>query len=386
MDRSYDVIVAGLGAHGSAAAFHLARRGQRVLGFDRFHPPHDRGSTHGRTRVIRQAYAEGAAYVPLVQRAFQLWRELEAESGERLLHMTGGISVALTSGGRLDATRASLRANRLPFESMSAADIRSRWPVFRPEDTMSGIFETQNGALFPEKCVAAHLAQAAKAGAELRFDDAVQSWRAGQSGEGVEVRTASGNYRAAKLILTAGPWLPALLGGLELPLRTERQVLHWFEPARSAAYFRPDRMPTNSWEFEPGKSFYCQPDFGDGVKVAFHHMGAAIDPDSPPGSPARTVSTAEIDHMRRALARFVPDAAGRHLGAAVCIYTNTPDEHFLVDFHPEHRQVVIGSPCSGHGFKFASAMGEVLAGLATDGRTGHDIAMFGIARLLPARR
>ena len=387
-----DVIVAGLGAHGSATAYHIAKRGKRVIGFDQFRPPHDRGSSYGKGRVIRTAYSEGPAYVPLVQRAWQLWRELERESGDSLLRITGGISMGPKDSPGLAGIVHSAGVYNLPHEPMTAADIRKRWPVFRPTDDMAGVYESDNGALFPEKCITAHLKLAAKAGADLHVEEPVLSWKAPPGG-GVEVRTPKGTYTADRLVLTVGAWLPKVLGAatsarqgaLKLPLRIERQVLHWFEPARNAAAFLPANCPNNSWEFEPGKIFYCQANFGDGFKAAFHHMGADIDPDSPPGSAARTVSPQEVEEMRAAVEKYIPDAAGRHLGAAVCMYTDTPDFHFLVDLHPAHRQVVIGSPCAGHGFKFAAAMGEILADLALDGRTRHDISLFNINRLLKAK-
>lgn len=384
MAKNADVIIAGLGAHGSAAAYHIAKRGKHVIGLDKFQPPHDRGSSHGRGRVIRQAYGEGPAYVPLVQRAMQLWRELERDAGDSLLRITGGVSMGPQDSDGLAGIRHSAEEYGLPHEVLSASDIRMRWPMFRPADGMVGVFEAENGALFPEKCIAAHLKMASHAGADLHFHEPALSWTATPGGS-IEVRTPEGKYSADRLVLTAGAWLPKLLGGLKLPLRIERQVLHWFEPSRNAAAFRPENCPNSSWEFEPGRMFYCQADFGDGFKVAFHHMGAEIDPDAAPGSPSRTVSAAEAGQMRTALERFIPDAAGRHLGASVCMYTDTPDYHFLVDLHPTHPQVVIGSPCSGHGFKFAAAMGEILADLAADGRTRHDISMFGAKRLLGAR-
>lgn len=386
-----DVIVAGLGAHGSATAYHLARRGNRVIGFDQFRPPHDRGSSYGKGRIIRTAYREGPAYVPLVQRAIQLWRELERESGEGLLHITGGISMGPKDSPGLAGIKYSAGVYKLPYLPMTAAEIRKRWPVFRPTDDMAGVYEPDNGALFPEKCIAAHLKLAAKAGADLHVEEPVLSWQATPGG-GVEVKTPKGAYSADKLVLTVGAWLPKMLGAgmsapegtLKLPLRIERQVLHWFEPARNAAAFLPANCPNNSWEFETGKIFYCQANFGDGFKTAFHHMGADIDPDSAPGSAARSVPPQEVEKMRAVVEKYIPDAAGRHLGAAVCMYTDTPDFHFLVDLHPAHHQVVIGSPCAGHGFKFAAAMGEILADLALDGRTRHDISLFNIARLLKA--
>jgi sarcosine oxidase len=375
-----DVIVIGLGAHGSSTAYHLARRGKRVIGFDRYRPPHDRGSSHGKGRIIRQAYREAPEYVPLLQHAYVLWEELERQTGEKLLHMTGGISIGPADSKGLAGIRKSAEVHGLRVQSLTAAEIRKKWPAFRPLDSMAGVYESVAGMLVPEKCVEAHLKLAARFGADLHFEEPAVSWH--PTSGGVEVKTAKDTYTADKLVLTAGAWLPGLLGGLKLPLRIERQVLHWFEPARNRSYFRPEQCPNNSWEYEPGKAFYCQADFGEGYKVAFHHQGVDMDPDAPPGSPARQVTQAEIDLMRSTLAKFVPDAAGRHLRATVCMYTDTPDYHFLVDLHPQHPQVVIGSPCSGHGFKFSAVMGEVLADLAVDGRTRHGTSLFKVGRML----
>jgi sarcosine oxidase len=241
MSPSYDVAIAGLGAMGSAARA-LSRRGLSVVGFDRFAPPHGLGSSHGKSRIIREAYFEHPAYVPLVQHAWALWEELERESGARLLMRTGGLMIGGPPEGALvRGALASAAAHGLPHERLDAAGIRRRVPAFHPGDGMAGVWEPNAGVLFPEAAIAATLASARGHGAELHTDEPVVSWRADE--RGVEVRTARGTFSAGRLVLASGAWMPALLAELALPLVVERVALFWFEPARDAAGFDPGRFP-----------------------------------------------------------------------------------------------------------------------------------------------
>ena len=229
--------------------------------------------------------------------------------------------------------------------------------------------------LAPEACVEAALGLARRHGAELKTDEPVSAWRADAGG--VEVTTARGVHRADRLILAAGPWMPELLGTLGRPLQVERQLFHWFEPARFPERFRPDRCPITIWEYAPGRIFATQPDAGDGVKGGIHHSGEVTTPQT-----VRREPTAEDERaMRRLMERYMPDAAGALREARVCLYTNTPDQHFLIDRHPDHPQVVLASPCSGHGFKFASVVGEILADLATGQVSRFDLTPFAASRL-----
>jgi sarcosine oxidase len=370
-----EVIVAGLGAMGSAAAWQLARRGHRVLGFDRFSPPHTLGSTHGRSRIIREAYFEHPCYVPLLRRAYEGWAELERESGRPLLRRTGGLMAGPEDGMLFSGARRSAIEHGLPHEVVTAAEIRRRFPGFTPPDDMVGLLEPRAGMLWPEGCVEAALSLARRHGAELRTDEPITTWQA--DGEGVVVRSASGTYRARRLILSAGAWMPALLGALGRPLQVERQLFHWFAPARRPELFGPDRCPVAVWEYAPDRIFATQPDVGDGLKAGIHHEGEATDPEH-----VRREPTAEDEAvMRRLVERYMPDAAGTLREARVCLYTNTPDHHFVIDVHPDHPQVIVASPCSGHGFKFASVIGEILADLATDGGSRFDLAPFSLSRL-----
>ncbi|HEX7119890.1 MAG TPA: N-methyl-L-tryptophan oxidase [Longimicrobiales bacterium] len=396
---SYDVIVVGLGAMGSAAAYRLARRGVRVLGLDRWSPPHTHGSSHGRSRIIREAYFEHPLYVPLVQRAYACWAEIEALSGRRIYRRTGGLMLGAPDGAVVAGARRSALEHGLPFEELSADEVRRRFPAWRPPEDAVGIFEPRAGMLDPEAAIEAHLGLARREGAVLRFDEPVVSWTA--AGDGVEATTPRGTYRAARLVLAVGAWTPGLLPGLDLPLAVERNVVCWFDPPRRTAgeasrpgmdaaaaratglaphaahLFAPERFPVFIHELTPGLAWYGFPDTGDGVKAAIHHGGEVVEPEAV----RRRVTDDDVARIRTLLRAHLPAADGPLREATVCLYTNAPDDHFLIDRHPEHAAVVIASPCSGHGFKFAAAIGEVIAELALDGRSRFDLSPFRIERL-----
>ena len=367
----WDVIVAGLGAMGSAAVREIARRGLRVLGLDRYAPPHARGSTHGRTRIIREAYFEHPAYVPLVQRAAELWETLGREVGDELFVRTGGLMIGPEQGTLVAGARASAEQHDLPYELLTLPDVRSRFPALIPESSMVALYEPRAGVLFPEACVRALLSCAANDGAELTTNEAMLSWRV--EGGVVRVATPLGEHVTNRLVLTLGPWLPQHLKGASLPLVVERQMQHWFAPLQSAEWCHPDRMPIALWQLtDSDRVFYTLPDFGDGVKVAIHHEGEFTDPDRV----QRTVSAEEDGRVRELVARFLPTVAGAIRDRAVCLYTNTPDGHFLIDRHPAHPEVLIVSACSGHGFKFASVIGESVAQLVADETPTLDLSLF----------
>ncbi len=379
MSRGYDVVVAGLGAIGSAALAELAARGKRVLGIDRFAPPHDLGSSHGRSRIIREAYFEDPRYVPLVQRAYERWAELERESGRTLWLRTGGLMIGPRGGALVAGALRSAETHGLPHETLSAERARAEYPAMNVPDDAIVVREPRAGVLFPEACVAAHLDRARTRGADIELGAPVLAWR--DDGAGVAVTTARGTARASRLLLAAGAWLGALAPDLAPLLTVTRQPLFWFEAAAHPERFAPDRFPIYIWEDEPGRFIYGFPDLGDGIKAARHHEGEVVEPDRV----RREVSAAEVETMRAALARHVPDAAGRLREAAVCLYTNTRDQHFIVDAHPAHPQVLIASPCSGHGFKFASALGETLSDLLTGVTPRFDLELFRIARFARGR-
>ncbi|MBI3871100.1 MAG: N-methyl-L-tryptophan oxidase [Verrucomicrobia bacterium] len=378
MESTFDVIVAGLGAMGSATAFHLASRGLRVLGLDRLEPPHCLGSSHGQTRIIREAYFEHPAYVPLVQRAYELWAELQERSGESLLLLTGGLMIGPESGVLFPGALRSAQTHRLPHEVLSSDDVVRRFPALRPESTQKAVWEPRAGVLFPERCVARHLQAARDCGDVLRTGEAVTKWE--PDGAGVRVETSGGAYRSGALVVAAGAWAQSLFPTWRLPFTVERQTLFWFEAARRAELFQRERCPIHLWETPEGEFFYGFPDLGDGVKLACHHGG----PPTTPETVSREVTAADESAMRRLARRFIPDAEGRTRSATVCLYTNTPDSHFWLDHHPDHPQVWIASPCSGHGFKFASVIGEIMADAATGRRSPFDLSLFRARAVAPS--
>jgi sarcosine oxidase len=362
---------------GSAALYHLARRGLNVLGLDQFAPPHSFGSSHGETRVIREAYFEHPSYVPLVQRAFDLWLELERLSGEHLYLKTGGLMVGREESTVVSGALRSAREHHLPYEYLSSAAIAERFPGLHPDPEMTAVLEPRAGILFPEKCIAAHLQLAAKFGAHMRTNEKLHQWS--NDPTGVLLHTAHGTYHAGKLILTSGAWVAVLLPELRRLFQIERQVLLWFK-SLVPDLFSPDSFPIHLWEYETDKMFYGFPDLGSGVKVAFHHQGEltnAVAAD-------RNIRPSDIAQMRALLGRYLPEAKGTFLRGTVCLYTNTPDGHFIIDRLENSPSVILASPCSGHGFKFASAIGETLADLAMDRSPVADLSLFALNRFAKA--
>lgn len=376
MPATADVAVVGLGAVGSATLQALARRGVTAIGIDRFHPPHNLGSTHGRSRVIREAYYESPVYVPLVQRAYGEWDRLADETGRTLLTRTGGIMIGPADGELVRGATASAEQHGLPHELLGASEIRRRFPVFNVEGDHIGLVEPRAGFLDPEQCVTACLEVAARHGAELKLGVTVESWRAGRTG--VRLETSAGPVDCGRAVLAAGPWLPGLLGSTLLPLTVERQLMYWFDPIADAGQFTADRCPIFIWEYARARFFYGIPDHGHGFKTALHHDGELVTPETV----VRTVRPSEIEEMRRLLAGKIPKAPGKLRETAVCLYTNTPDLDFVLGNHPEEPFVFLASPCSGHGFKFASALGEVIADLVTGGATEYDLGAFSPGRFI----
>ncbi|MGE5602074.1 MAG: N-methyl-L-tryptophan oxidase [Nitrososphaerales archaeon] len=375
----YEVIVLGAGGMGSAAAFRLARRGRRVLAIDAFAPPHQMGSSHGLTRIIRLAYHEHPSYVPLLRRAYELWRELEQLSQQRLLTITGSLEMGPPGSEAVTGALASCHEHDLPHEMLTAREIMARFPAFHLPADYAGLLQADGGFLDPEGCVAAHLALAQVYGAELHTDERVLDWEA--EGDGVRVRTERASYRAERLIVTAGAWLPKLAPHFRQVAVPERQVLAWFRPHRPEL-FTTANFPVFILETEDAGNgetsgpawFYGFPLHGlPGLKVArHHHFREAVDPDAF----ERTPQPRDEAYLRAFATRYFPDGAGETLALMTCLYTNTPDGHFIIDFHPEFPQVVIGGGFSGHGYKFCSLVGEILADLAVHGTTRSDISLF----------
>jgi sarcosine oxidase len=375
---THDVIVAGLGGMGSAAAYHLAGRGKRVLGLERFSPAHDKGSSHGRSRIIRQSYFEGAEYVPLLLRSYELWEQLERETGQELMTLTGGLMIGREEGDLVSRSVASADEHGLPYEVLDAGEIRRRFPAYAPDPETVALYEKKAGFVRPEESVRAHLDRAAALGADLRFEEPVVSWKATDGG--VRVETPAASYEAERLVISPGAWAPRLLADLGLPLEVTRQVMFWFEPVSGLDLFVPERFPIFIWEPDDGNMFYGFPAQDDdrGVKAAFFRAGGV---PTDPETIDREVREEEVAFLRCYLAEHVPDLAGRCLDAKACMYTNTPDEHFVISPYPEHPQVAVACGFSGHGYKFCGVVGEILADLATEGSTRHPIDLFFPARL-----
>jgi sarcosine oxidase len=369
----FDVIVIGLGGMGSAAAYHLAARGRRVLGLERFGPAHDRGSSHGDSRITRQAYFEDPAYVPLLLRAHELWAALARDSGRDVITLTGGLMIGPPTSTTVAGSRRSAEEWGLPHEVLGSADIRRRFPTLAPGPDDIALYEANAGFVRPEETVRAHLDLAGRQGADLRFHEPVRHWEA--SGDGVRVVTDGGTYTAGHLVVCPGAWAPDLLADLDVTFTIERQVLYWFAPAGGVGPFRPDRHPIYVWEDAAGTQLYGFPAIDgpdDGAKVAFFRGGRTCTADTID----RVVADFETEGMAAHLRGRIPDLPHRFLRALTCMYTNTADEHFVIAPHPAHERVTVACGFSGHGFKFVPVVGEILADLATTGSTRHPIALF----------
>lgn len=379
MAHSYDVIVIGLGGMGSAAAAHLARRGRRVLGLERFTPAHDRGASHGHSRVIRQAYFEDPAYVPLVLRAYELWEEVgQGRGGESLVTTTGALMVGPPVSELVTGSLRSAEQWGLDHQLLDAVELRRRFPTFSPPPEMVALYEPNAGVLMPEAAVTGQLRMASAAGAELRFSEPVIGWEADASGEGVSVTSATGVARADQLVVCPGAWAPEVLGDLGVPFALERRVQFWFRPVDNATEgFLSDRHPVWIWDDGDGVP-YGVPAVGlPNVKVGWHHRGGRC-PN--PEALDEEVSRAEIDEIAAAVRALVPGMCGSFVSSRPCLYTNTPDEHFVIGRHPRHPQVVVACGFCGHGFKFAPVVGEIVADLVVSGATNHPIGLFNPAR------
>jgi len=370
----FDVVVVGLGATGSAALYQLARRGVRVAGIERFTPGHDRGSSHGETRIIRLGYFEHPSYVPLLRRTYALWRELEAASATKLLHITGIVEIGPPDGEVVKGTLAASRQHNLPHEVMDAAEIMRRFPAFKIPSPFVGVFQPDGGFVTVEPAITTLTAMAQAAGAELQLGVTVHSVT--PHGSGVRIATSRGDIETRTAIVAAGPWVTQLLPDLPVSLRVTRQVMSWFQPI-DQILFGSERFPVFLLESRHGVHYGFPPSATGLVKIAkHHHRDETVDPDRVD----RVISAADEALIRAALADHIPAANGTLAAAKTCLYTVTPDHDFIVDRIPDAPNIVVASPCSGHGFKFAPVIGEILADLATAGGTGHDISRFRLGR------
>jgi sarcosine oxidase len=371
---THDVIVVGLGAMGSAALYHLARRKVRAIGLERFEPGHERGSSHGRTRIIRHGYFEHPSYVPLVRRAAALWRELEAASGGRLMTITGIAEIGRPDSTLVAGTLAAAREHQLPYEVVTAPELTRRYPAFRLPQDYVAVLQPDAGFVDAEAGIRAHLRLAVAAGADMRTSEPVVSVE--QTGERVRVRTERKTYEAGTAIIAAGPWASSLVPDLGLPLTVTRQVLLWVRPGQPEL-FRTGWFPVFMIESEHG-IHYGFPLHDDGLlKIAKHHHDReVVDPETCD----RIISAADEATITGPLFRMLPAAAGPVVTAKTCLYTMAPDEDFVIDRVPGSARIVLASPCSGHGFKFAPAIGQALAELVLTGRSAADLSRFRLSR------
>ncbi|MCG0283824.1 N-methyl-L-tryptophan oxidase [Streptomyces sp. PSAA01] len=373
MSERYDVVVVGLGGLGSAACHSLAASGLSVVGLERFGPVHDLGASHGESRGVWQAYFMGPEYVPYLRRAYTLWSELEAVSGERLFHRTGGLCVGPAKGTLVPAARRSAEQCGLEHEYLSAEDVRARFPHFTPDEECAAVYDPGSGFVQPEQTVRVQLDLARKHSAELRFGERVHEVT--ETAGGVRVRTDRGTYEAGHAVLTAGCWTPELLPALGVPVQVLRKVMLWFEPEGGAQEFQPGRFPYWIWEGD-GMVGYGHPaanGLHGGVKAGVHSGGTPADPDQVD----RFVRPEEIEEIQRFLRGRIPALGrGRYRRSAVCLYDNTPDQAFIIGPVSDHGRIVTASGTSGHAFKFVPAIGESLRELVTQGAASQDLSLF----------
>lgn len=371
----YDAIVIGVGGMGSAAVYHLARRGASVLGLEQFDIPHEFGSSHGVSRIIRLGYAEGSFYVPLLYRAYDLWFELENRTGERLLIITGGIDAGTEDSEAVSGVVRSCKEYRLPHEVLDHREVNERFPGYNLTAGMVGVFQWNSGFLVPERCIVAHVQAAQKLGAEVHGRERVSSWKVDDGT--VLVTTRKGEeeqtYRARKLVITAGPWAASLLPELAPRAVPERQVLIWTQPLRHPEHFALGAFPIFNLTAPEGRFYGFPVHSVPGFKIGkYHHREERIDPDKM----NRGFDPEDERVLREGIQKYFPNADGPTMAMKTCMFTNTRDEDFILDLHPAYPQVAVAAGFSGHGFKFCSVVGEVMAQLALDGKTTHNIDPF----------
>lgn len=373
MTDRYDTIVVGVGGVGSATVAELAARGHDVLGVERFDVPHARGSSHGSTRIIRLAYYEHPSYVPLLRRAYERWRDLEAATGRDLLTVTGSLAIGPSGSDVVEGAERACREHNLAYERLAGPAVGERFPGYDLDERFAAVYQPRGGYLASEECVVAHVEHAHGNGATVRARERVLEWEA--TGSGVSVETDRDSYHADNLVVSAGPWIRELVPELAGYATPERQVLAWFQPAAPGDY-EPEAFPVFSMTAD-GEHYYGFPVHADrpGVKLGrYHHLEEAVDPDE-----VREPDRRDEQLLREFAETYLPRAAGPTMGLETCLFTNTPDERFVVDTHPAHDNVVIAGGFSGHGFKFTAVLGEVLADLV-EGGTDHPIDRFAIDR------
>lgn len=375
MRGAFDVIVAGVGGMGAQTCLRLAGRGQRVLGIERFDIPHAMGSSHGVNRIIRLAYFEHPSYVPLLRRAYELWRELEQRAGERLLYITGSMDIGPTGSAVLAGSLASCREHDLAHEVLDAAEVMRRYPGYRLPEDYEAVYQGDGGFVASERAIVAAVGLAMNEGAVIRAREPLIDY-APLPGGGVRVRTTKGIYEAGRLVLSSGAWIGEHVAPLAKTAVPERQVLGWFQP-RQPENYRIGTFPVSNLKCDLGHFYQFPVWHVPGFKIGlYHHLRESGSADAL----SREPTPADEAILREGLARFFPGANGDLLAARACLFTNTPDEHFIIDTLPDFPEVVVASPCSGHGYKFASVMGEILADLATGRTPSFDLRFFSMNR------
>lgn len=376
MGSHFDVIIVGAGSMGMSAGYYLAKQGIKTLLIDAFDPPHSMGSHHGDTRIIRHAYGEGRGYVPLALRAQTLWNELQQETKETIFKQTGVLGIGPEGSTFIDEAKAGADRYSLPLEIFQADDIHQRWPGIAVPENFVACYEPTSGVLFSENCVRAFRRLALAHGASILVDTPVQDIDILK--DTVRIHTYNGSYTSDKLIISTGAWNRKMLAKvhLNLPLQPTRQTVGWFECEE--ALYKYGKFP--AFYAETGTArFYGFPSFdGCGLKLGHHDYGQSIDPDHM--NREFGIYAKDEGVIRRFLETYMPQAAGKLKQGRVCMYTKTPDDHFIVDLHPNYPHVAIAAGFSGHGFKFSSVIGEILTQLAINGKAEHDISLFSITR------
>lgn len=372
---AFDVIVVGVGAMGAATCWQLARKGKRVLGIDRFDIPNAMGSSHGVNRIIRLAYFEHPLYVPILRRAYELWRETETLAGEQLLWITGSLDAGAADSAIVLGSLESCRQHGLAHELLSAAEVSARFPGYALPNGFMAVHQPDGGFVASERAIVAAASLALSAGAVLRGQEAVRAIERVPGG-GVRVETDKGRYEAGQVVVAAGAWIGALVPSLARIAVPERQALGWFQP-KVPEKFALGRFPVSNLKSDIGH-FYQFPVFGvPGFKIGLYHH---LREQGAPEMLSRDVTAADERALRQALEAFFPDADGELLALRTCMFTNTPDEHFILDRLPDFEEVIVASPCSGHGFKFSSAIGEILATMAQGQPSPFDLSPFALSR------
>ena len=376
MNNTSDVIIIGLGAMGSATSMFLSHNGIKVIGFDSYSPPHEFGSSLGHTRVIREAYHEGTTYVPIVQRAYEIWFEMNENSKVPIIETYGGLLIGPKTG---DIENALKSANKydIPIKKMTNDEISQKFSVLNPPKEYIGLLESRGGAVFVENSINHMLNTALNNGSIHKYNERVVRWS--KKSNYYLVETNLGNYKAEKLVFSSGAWITKLIPTLKLPIKIERQVLFWFSPRKNPDKFKSINMPNSGWDLDNGLSFYTMPNLENrGFKVAMHHNGEFVDPDTL----IRESNDSDLKMVRDFLEEYIPDGNGELIDSKVCMYTDTPDQDFLIDSHPDDENIIICSPCSGHGFKFTPAIGEICSSLIINNSTNFDLDKFSLERLI----